>query len=337
VAIGILFTGGTIAMRVDPVSGAASPSMSAVDIVAEIPTLGQVAEYEIEEFSRLPGPHVTPEQMWRLARRAAAWLDRPDIDGLVITHGTDTIEETAFLLDLVLTSDKPVVLVGAMRTVSDPSWDGPANLIAAVRVAATEAARGLGVLVVMDDHVFPAREVRKLHTESSGSFSTPEFGPLGVVDSGRVVIRRRTMARPQWQDPEAEPGMRVQRLDTRVALIQAYTGMDDFLVRALIGHDTRGLAIVAFGRGNVPPAIVPVIADAVASGMLVTVSSRSMAGRVEARYGYDGGGLQLKNAGAVLAGDLSASQARLLQMVALGLDADVARAADLIRHFADCD
>ncbi len=336
-SIGILFTGGTIAMRVDPVSGAAAPSMSAADIVAEIPTLGQVADFEIEEFSRLPGPHVTPEQMWRLACRAAAWLDRPDIDGLVITHGTDTIEETAFLLDLVLTSDKPVVLVGAMRTVSDPSWDGPANLIAAVRVAATEGARGLGVLVVMDDHVFPAREVRKLHTESSGSFSTPEFGPLGVVDSGRVVLRRRTVARPQWQDPGAEPGLRVQRLDTRVALIQAYTGMDDFLIRALIGHDTRGLAIVAFGRGNVPPAIVPVIADAVQSGMLVTVSSRSMAGRVEARYGYDGGGLQLKNAGAVLAGDLSASQARLLQMVALGLHGDVPRAGELIRHFADCD
>lgn len=336
-AIGILFTGGTIAMRVDPVSGAASPSMSAADIVAQVPTLAQVADFEIEEFSRLPGPHVTPEQMWRMANRAAAWLERPDIDGLVITHGTDTIEETAFLLDLVLTSPKPVVLVGAMRTVSDPSWDGPANLIAAVRVASTEAARGLGVLVVMDDHVFPAREVRKLHTESSGSFSTPEFGPLGVVDSGRVVLRRRTVARPMWQDPAAEPGMRVQRLDTRVALIQAYTGMDDFLIRALVGHDTRGLAIVAFGRGNVPPAIVPAIGDAMASGMLVTVSSRSMAGRVEARYGYDGGGLQLKNAGAVLAGDLSASQARLLQMVALGLSPDVAQAADLIRHFADCD
>ena len=251
--------------------------------------------------------------------------------------GTDTIEETAFLLDLVLTSPKPVVLVGAMRTVSDPSWDGPANLIAAVRVAATEAARGLGVLVVMDDHVFPAREVRKLHTESSGSFSTPEFGPLGVVDSGRVVLRRRTVARPMWQDRSAEPGMRVQTLDTRVALIQAYTGMDDFLIRAIMHHDIRGLAIVAFGRGNVPPAIVPVIADAVRSGLLVTVSSRSMAGRVEARYGYDGGGLQLRDAGAVLAGDLSASQARLLQMVALGLNPDVAQAADLIRHFADCD
>jgi L-asparaginase len=336
-SIGILFTGGTISMRIDPASGAAVPSMTAADIVAQVPSLGAVADFEIEEFSRLPGPHVTPDGMWRLARRASAWLERPDIDGLVITHGTDTIEETAFLLDLVLTSDKPVILVGAIKTISDPSWDGPANLIAAVRVAATDAARGLGVLVVMDDHVFPAREVRKLHTESSGSFSTPEFGPLGAVDGTRVVIRRRPIARPLWRDHDAEPGLRVQRLDTRVALIQAYTGMDDFLIRALIGHETRGLALVAFGRGNVPPPVVPVVADAVKAGMLVTVSSRSMAGRVEARYGYEGGGLQLKDAGAILAGDLSGAQARLLQMVALGLDPDVTRAADLIRHYADCE
>lgn len=336
-SIGILFTGGTIAMRVDPATGAASPSMSAADIVAEVPTLRDIAEFEFEEFSRLPGPHVTPDRMWGLARRAAAWLERDDIDGLVITHGTDTIEETAFLLDLVLTSDKPVVLVGAMRTVSDPSWDGPANLIAAARVAACDAARGLGVLVVMDDHVFPAREVRKLHTESSGSFSTPEFGPLGAVDGTRVVLRRRPVSRPDWLDPRAEPGLRVQRLDTRVAVLQAYTGMDDFLIRALIGHATRGVAMVAFGRGNVPPAVVPAITEAVSSGMLVTVSSRSLAGRVEARYGYEGGGLQLQQAGAVLAGDLSGAQARLLQMVALGLDADVARAALLIRKYCDAD
>ncbi|MDQ3168716.1 MAG: asparaginase [Acidobacteriota bacterium] len=335
--IGILFTGGTIAMRIDPATGAAVPSMSAADIVAEVPTLGQIADFEFEEFSRLPGPHVTPDQMWRLARRTAVWLAREDIDGVVITHGTDTIEETAFLLDLVLTSDKPVVLVGAMRTVSDPSWDGPANLIAAARVAAAETARGLGVLVVMDDHVFPAREVRKLHTESSGSFSTPEFGPLGAVDGTRVMLRRRPVSRPEWQDAGAEPGLRVQRLDTRVAVLQAYTGMDDFLIRALTGHETRGIAIVAFGRGNVPPSVVPAVSDAVAAGKLVTVSSRSMAGRVEARYGYDGGGLQLTQAGVVLAGDLSGAQARLLQMVALGLDADVARAALLIRRYCDAE
>src|SRR6187397_3593559 len=135
--IGLLFTGGTISMKLDPATGAAVPALGAEDILAQVPGLDAISEIEIEEFSRLPGPHVTPEQMWRLARRASAWLERPDIDGLVITHGTDTIEETAFLLDLLLLTDKPVVMVGAMRTVSDVGWDGPANLLAAVRVAAS--------------------------------------------------------------------------------------------------------------------------------------------------------------------------------------------------------
>lgn len=332
--IGILFTGGTISMRIDPATGAAVPALAAEDIVALVPELPRATEFEIEEFSRLPGPHVTPEHMWRLARRAAAWLDRPDVDGLVITHGTDTIEETAFMLDVLLTTEKPVVLVGAMRTVSDASWDGPANLLNAARVAASPAARGCGVSVVMDEHIFPAREVRKLHTESSGSFATPEFGPLGMVDSGEVIFRRRPMPRPSWADSAAEPGLRVQRLETRVDLIQAYTGMTDKPLRHAVADGARGLALVAFGRGNVPPAIVPAIRESVQAGVLVTVSSRSLAGRVSARYGYDGGGLQLRDAGAILSGDLSGAQARLLQMVTLGFTAgDPARAADLIKTF----
>src|SRR5262245_20233031 len=225
--IGLLFTGGTIAMRLDPATGAVVPALGAGDILAEVPAIKDVAEFESEDFSRLPGPHVTPEQMWRLARRAAAWLERPDVDGLVITHGTDTIEETAFLLDLLLTSDKPVVLVGAMRTVSDVSWDGPGNLLAAARVAACPAARGYGVLVVMDEQILPAREVRKVHTEAAGSFATPEFGPLGVVDAGTVMFRRAPVARPSWHDDAAEPGLRVRRIETNVTLLQSFTGMDD--------------------------------------------------------------------------------------------------------------
>ena len=332
--IGILFTGGTISMRIDPATGSAVPALSAEEIVAQAPDLPGVTDFEIEEFGRLPGPHVTPEHMWRLANRAAAWLDRPDIDGLVITHGTDTIEETAFMLDLLLTTDKPVVMVGAMRTVSDPSWDGPANLLAAASVAASPSSAGVGVVVVMDEHIFPAREVCKIHTESSGSFATPEFGPLGMVDSGEVVYRRRPMPRPTWHTADAEPGLRVRRLETRVDLVQAFTGMTDRPLRHAIADGAVGLALIAFGRGNVPPTIVPAVRDAVASGVLVTVSSRSLAGRVSARYGYDGGGLQLRDAGAVLSGDLSGAQARLLQMVALGhTDGNAAAAAELIRKF----
>src|SRR5687768_4307249 len=154
--ITILFTGGTISMKLDPATGAAVPALSGAEILSHVPEVSKVAEIEFEEVSRLPGPHVTPERMWNLARRAAAWLDRPDVDGLVITHGTDTLEETAYLLDLLLMTDKPVVLVGAMRTVSDVSWDGPANLLAAARVAAAPASRGHGVLVVMDDLILPA-------------------------------------------------------------------------------------------------------------------------------------------------------------------------------------
>lgn len=316
--IGLLFTGGTISMKLDPATGAAVPALGSAEILAQVPHLGEVADFETEDFSRLPGPHVTPEHMWRLARRAAAWLERPDIDGLVITHGTDTIEETAYLLDLVLTADKPVVLVGAMRTVSDPSWDGPANLLAAARVAASPEARGHGVLVVMDDLILPARDVRKVHTEASNAFASPEFGPLGVVDAGRVIFRRSAPKRLAWRDPRADTGLRVGRLETRVSLLQAYTGITRAIADAHLASDAQGMAVVAFGRGNVPPAMVPVVRDAVARGILVTVSSRCLSGRVSPRYGYEGGGLELAQAGARLVGDLPGAKARLLQMVARG-------------------
>lgn len=329
--IGLLFTGGTISMQVDPATGAAVPAMGAEDILAQVPGIRALTEIEVDDFSRLPGPHVTPEQMWRLARRAAAWLERPDIDGLVITHGTDTLEESAFLLDLLLTSDKPVVFVGAMRTVSDPSWDGPANLLAAARVAASPRARGYGALVVMDEQILPAREARKVHTEASRSFATPEFGPIGVVDAGDVTFRRGPLPRHLFHDPKADAGLRVSRLETRVELIQCYTGMSDRVVRFLT-TDARGLALVAFGRGNVPPAIVPAISDAVQADVLVTVSSRSAAGRVKPRYGYEGGGLDLVRRGAVLTADLSAAKARLLQMVALGLTDGRAAAAAIVKQ-----
>jgi L-asparaginase len=219
--------------------------------------------------------------------------------------------------------------------VSDASWDGPGNLLAAARVAASAAARGHGVLVVMDEQILPAREVRKVHTESSGSFATPEFGPVGVVDAGAVVFRRSPLPRPTWQDRRAEPGLRVTRLETRVDLIQAYTGMTDRLLRMLLDSGARGLAVVGFGRGNVPPAIMPAVDAAIRTGVLVTVSSRCVAGRVAPRYGYEGGGKRLSDIGAILAGDLSGAKARLLQMVALGVAASPAEAKTIVRATID--
>jgi L-asparaginase len=209
-----------------------------------------------------------------------------------------------------------------MRTVSDASWDGPANLMAAAHVAASPASRGRGTVVVMNDQVLAASEASKMHTEASGSFMAPEYGPIGVIDSGRVKYRRERPARPSWQAPGAEPGMRAARLDTRVDLIHAATGMDDTFLRASLARGARGLVIVAFGRGNVPPAIMPAIRDAIAAGVVVAVVSRCPTGRVSARYGYEGGGLELARAGALLAGDLTGAKARLALMTALGSGID---------------
>jgi L-asparaginase len=324
-------TGGTIASLPDPETGAVRPAVSAEDLLTGIPELAEIAELDVIEVDRVNGWNVTPATMLRVANALGGRLGSDDYSGAIVTGGTDTIEETAFLLDLVLLSDKPVVLVGAMRTTSDASWDGPANLLAAVRVAASPCARGLGVLVVMDDHLLPAREVRKMHTESSGAFTTPEFGPLGLVDAGEVIVRRRPRARSAWTGAAAAPGLRVPALETRIDLLQAYTGMTDSLLRHLLEGGARGVSIVAFGRGNVPPALMPAIREAVDRGVVVTVSSRCPAGRVGARYGYDGGGLQLQQAGAILAGDLSGAKTRLLLMVALGGGSDPAAAHDFIQ------
>jgi L-asparaginase len=321
--IAILFTGGTMSMKIDAATGAAVPALDGREILAAANIReGDVA---IEDFSRLPGPHVTPEQMWRLARRAAAWLERPDIDGLVVTHGTDTLEETAYFLDLVLLSAKPVVLVGAIKTISEPSWDGPANLIAAVRVASSPASRNRGTLVVMNEQILAAAEAQKVHAEASTSFSSHEFGPLGALDAGSVVYRRRQERPAMLRDLSADEGLRVVRIEPHVDLLTAVTGMDDRFFRCSLESGARGIVIEAMGRGNLPPAAVPGVAACIAAGLPVVIVSRALAGRVLDRYGYEGGGRELHRLGAIFGGDLSGPKARIKLMVALGLTRDVGR------------
>ena len=212
--ITILFTGGTISMKLDPATGAAVPALSGAEILAHVPELSKVAEIEFEEVSRLPGPHVTPERMWNLARRAAAWLDRPDVDGLVITHGTDTLEETAYLLDLLLLSPKPVVMVGAIRTASEPGWDGPANLLAAVRVAADPKSRR-------------ARRARRDERADPHRQRSAE-GPhrvVGIVRVAGVRAGRRDRRGPRPLRPHGAASWRVARSRGRYRLARRAAGI----------------------------------------------------------------------------------------------------------------
>jgi L-asparaginase len=260
--------------------------------------------------------------MWRLARRAAAWLERSDVDGLVITHGTDTLEETAYMLDLLLLSPKPVCIVGAIRTASEPGWDGPANLLAAVRVAAMPASRNRGVLVVMNEQILMASEAQKVHTESAASFASPEFGPVGVIDAGRVRYARTAPRPGNWGDPGADTGLRVARLESNIDLIKATAGSDDRFFRCSLAAGVKGIVVEAMGRGNVPPSMKVGIVAATQAGLPLVISSRYGAGSVQERYGYEGGGHDLARLGVIFAGRLTGLKARIKLMVALACTND---------------
>jgi L-asparaginase len=318
----VLFTGGTISMRIDPGTGGAVPALSGEEIVARVQGLRKEARLSLEDYARLPGPHVTPRWMWRLKERVAALLADPEVDGVVVTHGTDTLEETAYLLDLTLESEKPVVFCGAMRTISEPGWDGPANLMTAVRTAVHADSGGRGVLIAVGEEVHSAAEATKWHTQSLAAFRSPR-GPLGVVERGRVLYQR-----PAFRSPR----LAARRLVSDVDLHVMAAGVDAALVRASLARGARGLVIEATGCGNVPPSVLPGIRAALAARVPVVVVSRCAEGRVAPVYGYEGGGQMLRELGVVLAPGLPGQKARIKLMVALGQTSDPDTLRALFEH-----
>jgi L-asparaginase len=310
----IVFTGGTISMRHDPAAGGAVPVLAGRDILRLVPQLNEIADLEVDDFGAYPGPHMTAERMWELRNRVARHLQRPDVEGIVITHGTDSLEESAYLVARSLASERPIVFTGAMRTSSDLGWDGPANLGASVRVASSEEARGFGVLVVMGDRIYAGLDVTKAHTHMLDAFESPGLGPLGVVDDGRVVFRRAMPSPYDVVDPPSLGGP--------VDIVYAYAGADSRLLDAA-RSEGRGVVVAGMGRGNVPPAMVPGIERWLGEGKPVVMTSRALRGRVGRTYGYPGGGRRLHDMGAIFAGSRRPQQARIDLMLALGAGIDV--------------
>lgn len=318
----VLFTGGTISMRIDPETGAAVPALSGDEIVAHVSGLKREARLTLEDYARLPGPHVTPHWMWRLRSRVQALCDDPEIAGVVLAHGTDTLEETAFLLDLTLDTDRPVVFCGAMRTVSQLGWDGPANLLTAVRTAIHDRAGGRGVLVAVGEEIHAAAEVTKWHTQRLDAFRSP-LGPLGSLDRGSVRFLR---------PPARPPRIPARRMVSDVDLHTMAVGVDDALLRASLARGARGLVLEATGCGNVPPSILPGLRAALAARVPVVMVSRCAEGRVFPAYGYAGGGQMLHELGVILGGDLPGPKARIKLMAALGA---VSEPEEVRRYFDD--
>ena len=302
----VLTTGGTIAMRYEKDVGIV-PADDLINFLNSYSQLGDVADIAFLEFSNLPSPHITPQMMFSLAKFVDDVIN--EYDGVVVTHGTDTIEETVFLLDLVLTTRKPVVFTAAMRSINDIGLDGPRNIIGAVRVASHPNSIDRGVLVVMNDEIHTARDVIKVDTGRIDSFESPGYGAIGYVDADDVIYHRQILHRENvW----------TEKIDTNVDLIKATAGMDARFIEASILHKAHGIVFEAFGRGNLPPSLLPAIENAIKQDIIVVITSRAYTGRVLLEYGYLGGCKNLISLGAILGGDMRGPKARIKLMCLLG-------------------
>ena len=308
-----IFTGGTISMKIHPETGGAVPALSGREILSFDPELASLADIEVIDFGRLPGPHWMPARMWELSELTHAQLARPDVDAIVITHGTDTLEETAYLVDLRHQSPKPIAFVGALRNTSELSFDGPANLRAALRTVIEPDARGQGVFVVMNMLIHAASAATKTDTQALESFTSPVFGPLGLVDSDRVLFARAVPRRAFIDTAHLVP---------EVELLVSYAGFDGRLLDAARQMGTRGLVIEGTGRGNVPPESLPAIDRCLAAGLPIVLSTRCPQGRVLDTYAYPGSGYDLRKRGVLFAGALPGPKARVHLMLAMGATAD---------------
>jgi L-asparaginase len=303
----LLATGGTIASRrTDDGLSATTPAAELLAAAGPLPGL----EVTVSDLTTVPSFALTGADVRGLLRAVRERL-ADGVDGVVVTHGTDTMEESAFLADLVHDDPRPVVFTGAQRPFDAPAPDGPANLADALRVAADPAARDLGALLAFDGLVFAARGVRKVETLRGAAFGAPGRGPVLRVAGGAVV----PLGRPPR--PPALPLDLAADLP-RVDVVACAQGSDDALLRAAVAAGAAGVVLEAFGAGNVPPPVAAAAAKLVAGGVPVLVCSRVPSGPVAPLYA--GGGASLARDGALFGGDLSPWQGRLLLAAALALD-----------------
>ena len=306
----ILSTGGTISGKHDPARGGYMPAATAEELVAAVPKLKELAEFHVEEITAVNSADMTVEVWLQLAKRLRQLLEQPSVTGAIITHGTNTIEETGYFLDLVLTSSKPVVLVAAQRPASDPYSDGPLNLLRAVEVAISPAARDKGALVVMNEQIHTARDVTKHHTSRVETFHSFEFGPIGIADRMGVQFHRAPLRRQTILLAAGTPL-------PRIGIVSSYAGVDGEVVRALVANGkTQGLVIAGFGGGTVAGAMTDAIKEAHGKGIPIVITG-APTGRVLPGSATPGSVVVMQRLGCVLAHNLSPQKARILLMLAM--------------------
>jgi L-asparaginase len=301
--VAVLSLGGTISSTQTKGGSGVAPSLTGEALVEDVPEISEVAEVSAESFRQVPGSELTLEDLIELATEIEGRIDA-GATGVVVTQGTDTIEETCFVLDLLVDRDAPVVVTGAMRNPTLPGAEGPANLLASVRVATGEAARGLGTMVVLNDEIHAARFVQKSHTSNPATFRSPLAGPVGYVFEDNVRIVTRPVGRRHIELPE-------ETRDHPVALYTVGLGDDGRLLEQIGRLGYEGLVIEAFGVGHVPSVMAEPL-ESLANEMPVVLASRTGSGEVHREtYGFTGSESDLLERGLINAGMLDGPKARL--------------------------
>jgi L-asparaginase len=317
----MIFTGGTISMVADPVAGGKVPTLDGAAILARAPGIEDIADLVPIDLGRTPASHFTFPKLFEIASEIRRCQADPEIDGVVVVQGTDVIEETAFLWDLVLDRPEPVIVTGAMRAASDPNDDGPSNLRNAVRCAASPALRGAGVQVILDGTINPADAVTKAHASALDSFQCLDTAPIGRLLHGNILLERERGPRRRVKADRAAEG---------VLLLTAHVATDGALLDAAAGLRPPAIVVEATGAGNTSAAMVDAAARAMEQGIVVALTSRSPAGAASAAYAFPGGGASWVRAGALLAGHLSGPKARVALAAGLGAGLDGSALAELL-------
>ena len=306
--VAIVTTGGTIAEKIDPKTGGAVPAVSGADLIEAVPSLSKIANIKVVDFSNIDSSQMTPQIWTKLSRTVDKVLRDSKIKGVVVTHGTDTMAEGAYFLDLTLKSKKPVVFVGAMRDASDLSADGPANILNAVIQVCSKEAENWGVTVTLNQYINSARDVRKTQTSNVQTFNSGEKGYLGYICLGKVIKFNERGPTQKLPLPAKLP---------KVALLSDYAGSDGSFIRYAVDSGAEGIVIEAVGAGNVNSSMFEAINYAISKNIPVVITSRVYHGSVLPVYADKGGGAVLKESGAILAGDLIGPKARILLMLTI--------------------
>lgn len=320
--VAVLGTGGTIASTAD--EGGATPSLTTDALLDAVPGLEDHADLTTEQVAQVPSFDMDVETVAAVGTAVRDVAD--EVDGVVVTHGTDTMEESAYYLDLTLPVDVPVVFTGAQRRPDEPGADGPSNLLTAVRAASHDRLRAAGgVYVAFDEQLHAARDVTKVHTRKLNAFASPEKGPVSAFTRNGVRFYREPGSRSRtFRVAPSEPGGTVPMVKSGLDVGAA--GVEHALER-----DADGIVLEGTGLGNATSAIGDAVAGAIQEGVPVVVTSRCLAGPTAPVYGTPGGGRTLRDHGAIFAGDLPAQKARLKLLVALEVTTDL---AELREYFA---